>query len=108
MKIGSKGVMVCYQNETPIKKITIKGRARSAKGKIETLVEVLGEGQQFVGYGWHPKGMKYHWPFDHLGCDPLATPLNKLPAVTPAQIRKSVESICQKLRDLGYHDVHAT
>ena len=54
------------------------------------------------------KGMNYHWPFDHLGCDPLATPLKKLPAVTPAQIRKSVESICQKLRDLGYHDVHAT
>ena len=106
-RIGSKGVLTLYRNESPIAKITIKGRC-TPKGKLETLVEVLGDGQQFVGYGYHPNGHPYSWPYDFIGCDPLSTKVDDLPKITPEQMRDGVAIICKTLRDLGYHNVQAS
>ncbi len=46
-RVGAKGPMLCYRNETPIAKITVSGKHPMQPGKIE----FLGTGQQFVSYG---------------------------------------------------------
>jgi hypothetical protein len=45
-------------------------------------IEVLGKGQQFVAYGTHPTGGNIYWT----GPQPLDMPMERLPAVTEAQI----------------------
>ena len=104
---GSKGMMLCYRNATPISKIAVKGRT-SPEAEVKTLIEVLGDGQQFVAYGVHPNGCRYSWIADFDGCDPLGTPLEQLPEVTPAHIRKMMAAVCEELRELGYHDLRAS
>ena len=58
-RFGSKGCMLVYRNETPIKKITIAGTNPAGE---RCKVEILGQGQQFVAYGIHPTTNKpYRW-----------------------------------------------
>jgi hypothetical protein len=45
-------------------------------------IEVLGKGQQFVAYGTHATGGNIYWT----GPEPLDMPVDRLPAVTEAQI----------------------
>src|ERR1700732_3005020 len=74
---GSKGAMLCYYNRTPIRKLTLTAADDTR------LFEILGDGQQFVAYGMHPKGMDYEWIGDG---DPATVPLADLPGVTPQQL----------------------
>jgi hypothetical protein len=97
-RFGSKGIMLCYRNETPIRKITIA--AKSAK------IEILGSGQQFVAFGIHPDtNAPYRWlgetDFDEVAT-PLIVPLDVLPAVTPDQLRDFARQASALLADLGY------
>ena len=97
-RFGSKGLMLCYRNETPIRKITVA--AKGAK------VELLGIGQQFVAFGIHPDT---HAPYRWLGetdfdeaATPLIVPLDVLPAVTPDQLRDFARKANAILAELGY------
>jgi len=64
--------LLLYRTETPFPKIVVKP------------LEVLGAGQQFVGFGMHPDtDRSYDWP---LGETPLDVPLTDLPVVDHAQM----------------------
>lgn len=68
-RIGSKGAMICYRNESPIGKIIITGER---DGGRRPLLEILGTGQQFVAYGNHPDtGKPYEWPNAPMCAAPL-------------------------------------
>lgn len=85
-RVGAKGAMLCYRNETPISKITVSGKHPTKPGKIE----ILGTGQQFVGYGPHPDtGKSYTWTNALCAGEPLQTPFDELPELTPDGCRTS-------------------
>jgi hypothetical protein len=97
-RVGAKGCVLVYRNETPIEKITV-----SIKGKKDK-IEILGTGQQFVAFGIHPDtGRPYEWDGgQEFGETPLTVPLNSLPAVTPAQLREFANESAKLLTELGY------
>jgi hypothetical protein len=110
---GSKGMALCYRNETPIRKITVSGlhatlthvvngNAMPLPGKVE----VLGNGQQLIIYGVHPDtGRDYEWTDADLGSEPLQMPVSELPEVTPAKLRELASRLKALLETLGYRDV---
>lgn len=70
-------VLLVYRTTVPMRKLTM------------TPIEVLGEGNQFVGWGVHPKtGKVYTWESD----TPAETPVESLPLVTPERVREAVEA----------------
>ena len=91
-RYGSKGAALIYRNETPVGKLTMT----AADGT--RLFEVLGTGQQFVGFGRHPAGMDYRWE----NKDPANFLLADLPEVTPDQLRELIATIRELLTELGY------
>ena len=98
-RIGAKGAMLCYRNETPISKITVSGSHPNHSGKIE----ILGLGQQFVAYGIHPDIERpYTWINALRDAEPLRTPLDKLPEVTPEKLRDFAEQAAKLMAGLGY------
>jgi hypothetical protein len=100
-RVGAKGAMFCYRNETPIGKITVSGKHPMQPGKIE----ILGTGQQFVSYGIHPDTHKpYTWTNTLLDGEPLRAPLDKLSEVTPDKLRDFAEQAAAPLKTLGYTD----
>jgi hypothetical protein len=101
-RVGAKGAMLCYRNETPIAKITVSGKHPNLLCKVE----VLGVGQQFVAYGVHPDtGKPYAWTNSLADGEPLRTPLDKLPEVTPGALRDFADRAAALLTSLGYTDV---
>jgi RecA-family ATPase len=101
-RVGSKGALLCYRNETPIPKITIGT-------KNKRLVEILGAGQQFVADGTHPDtGRPYEWTNDWMCGEPLQTPAAELPEVTPAKLQEVANAVAAQLSALGYGDVAVT
>ena len=63
-------------------------------------MEILGKGNQVVGYGIHPEtGNPYEWVGDS---EPLLTSFGEFPAVTPNQIRELAETIREECARLGY------
>jgi len=109
-RIGSKGAMLCYRNETPIRKIVVGGVHKSLKGAsgkpLAGKIELLGIGQQFVAYGTHPDtGQPYDWPNAVMEAEPLTTSLSGLPEVTPDQLRSFAKRAVTLLAQLGYENV---
>jgi hypothetical protein len=102
-RVGAKGMMLCYRNETPIKKITI-GKAKDGK------VEILGLGQQFVAYGIHPDTGKPYERRDELcaGAEPLIVPLADLPPVTREQLIAFAHKAAALLSEIGYGPAHSS
>jgi hypothetical protein len=98
-RVGSKGVLLAYRNETPVRKITIAGKGAK--------IEILGTGQQFVAYGIHPDtGNPFCWIGED-GCglgtpDPLTVSLDMLPVVTPAVLQDFATKAAALLDELGY------
>lgn len=92
-----------YSNATPIKKITVSGRA---PGEVrEARVEFLGTGQQCVAFGTHPgTGEPYRWEHEGL-FDPLCRGPDDLPEVTPAKIAAAADAAAEMLKQLGYTNV---
>ena len=69
--------LLVYRTTEPMRKITM------------TPIEVLGEGNQFVSHGIHPKtGLPYQWPNEN----PIDTPVDALPLVTPQQVREAAQA----------------
>ena len=59
-----------------------------------------------MGYGIHPDtGKPYTWTNALIDGEPLRTPLDKLPEVTPDKLRDFAEKAAALLKDLGYTDV---
>jgi len=107
MRIGSKGAMLVYRNETPIPKITITARQLGV-GKRHTLVEILGTGQQFVAYGTHPDtGRQYEW-IDGFIHAPVHFPRDELPEVTPRRLGEFAQLAAEKVAEWGYCDISVT
>lgn len=93
----SPKVLLPYQTKFPFKKITSKIYLDSFG--FEHRVEILGEGQQFVAYGWHPDtGKPYHYPQIELA----EIPQNELALITEQQAKEFVnyfESIMEASDD---------
>ena len=103
-RFGSKGMMLCYRADTPMRKITITTDS-------EAKIEILGQGQQFVAFGTHPgTGKPFEWRGARFDEDdqnesiatPLNTPLDSLPLVTPAQVKDFAQQCVETLQRLGY------
>jgi hypothetical protein len=94
---GSKGAMLCYQKAgTPIGKIVI----RDAEAK-KTLVEIFGQGGQFVAYGIHPETQRpYEWLIP--GQEPLLVPRSDLPEVSTDMLHELRGRVSERLVELGY------
>jgi hypothetical protein len=70
-------VLLVYRTTEPMQKLSYQP------------IEVLGQGQQWVAWGVHPKtGKVYTWE----GETPAETPVESLPLVTPEQVREAVEA----------------
>jgi hypothetical protein len=80
-----------------------KVRIALTVGDQDWAVEFLGDGQQFVAQGLHPKtGSPYTWP------RPLL-PYAALPAITRQQLERTVTAVAAFLRDVFRGvDVHVT
>ncbi|GCA51773.1 hypothetical protein KGO5_04230 [Sinorhizobium sp. KGO-5] len=74
-------------------KVMLLFRATEVRKKLSTAeytvnglkcqVEVMGDGQQIVGFGIHPET---HRPYEWIGPSPLDVPLSELPEITPEAI----------------------
>jgi AAA domain/Bifunctional DNA primase/polymerase, N-terminal len=116
-RVGAKGAMLVYRNETPIGKITIKGEhptltQRDPKhpnhgSPLKAKIEILGIGQQFVAYGPHPDtGKPYTWTNSILtDAEPLLRPYVNLVEVTPDTLREFARRAVVLLAELGYENV---
>ena len=73
-------LLFVFRSETPTKKRSTEVHYIS---KQKCLIEVLGEGQQFISHGIHPSTQKpYEWPNDDL----TDYPIGELPLVTEASL----------------------
>jgi hypothetical protein len=107
VRVGAKGAMLVYGNETPIPKITITDSPVGER-KRRTLVEILGIGQQFVAYGTHPDtGKQYEWIGGHFH-SPVHLPRDELPEVTPTKLHEFARRAGEKLAAWGYCDIVVT
>ena len=88
--------MLVYRTREPFsKKVTDEFTLPSG---AKAQVEVLGEGQQFVGFGRHPQaGTVYTW----IGHSPLDTPLDQLPEVEQSSVVEFLEGASQCLSKGG-------
>lgn len=67
-------------------------------GDKSFLVEVLGEGQQFVVAGTHPKTLReYEW-----SVDPSTIPAGELSAITKEQVNRYLDHVAEAVQMLGY------
>ncbi len=112
---GAKGELLTYRSSEPIGKITISHEA-TVNGDLRraSLIEFLGEGQQFIAFGQHPEGMMYRWvDFDpdlELLSDhtPLTVPFRDIPEVTTDVLRALATKLATLAEQLGYKDVRAS
>lgn len=100
-RFGSKGMMLCYRmTDEPIGKMLIR-RAKSDTENARPLVEIFGQGGQFVAYGTHPDTKKpYSWL--EKGQEPLTVPFADLPPVTAKDLRDLRTSLVEVLTAYGY------
>jgi hypothetical protein len=104
-RVGRKGCVLVYRNETPIGKITAAARIMSKHTGVK--VEILGKGNQFVAYGIHPDtGKPYEWTrADGQGVieEPLLVPVADLPEATPEQLIAFADAVGDLLKaKFGY------
>jgi hypothetical protein len=97
-RLGSKGMLLCYRNESPIRKISILTDA-------DDKVEILGAGQQYVAFGIHPDTNKpYRWVReDEFGevASPITVPFDALPCATPENLISFANKCAELLGTLG-------
>jgi hypothetical protein len=100
---GSKGAMLCYRKAgDPIGKIVIRDAVLN-----KTLLEIFGQGGQFVSYGIHPDTQR---PYDWLipGQEPLFVPLSALTEVSGEMLHELRDRVAERLVELGYHPAAIT
>jgi hypothetical protein len=100
-RFGSKGQMLLYRMvDEPIGKLLIR-RAKSDAENARPLVEIFGQGGQFVAYGIHPDTQRpYRWL--EQGQEPLTVPFSDLPPVTANDLRDLQEALIEVLTAFGY------
>lgn len=108
-RFGSKGLMLCYRNDTPIRKITVLTAAEKP-GDFADKVEILGTGLQFVAFGIHPDtGKHFEWQgkddFDDTAT-PLNTPLSLLPNIGAVAIQSFADECAKLMGTIGYKNPH--
>jgi hypothetical protein len=100
---GSKGAMLCYRNtDPPIGKVKLIDRTIvQGKRKGKTLVEIFGDGGQFIAYGIHPNTKRpYRWLVE--GQEPLLVPFAALPPVSVELLRQLQADLRTGLAAMGY------
>jgi hypothetical protein len=87
-----------FRTDTPFKKIT--GNLVAPDGSTDQKIELLSDGQQFVGFGLHKDtGQPYRWH----GGSPEDTPRDALPYIHEQEARDLVNAAVDLLvRDFGY------
>ena len=71
-----------------------------------TLIEFLGEGQQFIAYGLHPDTRRlYSWELAEFSQQPLEVPFSELPEIDATQLVLAAEAACEALRELDYTEL---
>jgi len=100
-RFGSKGEMLLYRMvDEPIGKMVIR-RAKTETEKARPLVEIFGQGGQFVAYGVNPDANRpYRWL--EKGKEPLTVPFADLPPVTAEKLRELRASMVEMLTVYGY------
>jgi P4 family phage/plasmid primase-like protien len=114
-RVGSKGAMLCYRNQTPMPQIIIRGEhstlmqwdnKRNGRVPLKAQVEILGTGRQLVAYGLHPDtGKPYEWTYADIGYEPLDRPLTELEEATPELLREFACQVAELFTSLGYENV---
>lgn len=102
VRIGKapKRLLLFYSSE-PFHKVD-SGFFMSPDG-VKHKVEVLGHGQQFVGFGIHPDtGREFNWITDE---NPLNTPVDELPTLTRQQALRIVERFRELAEKRGWRRV---
>lgn len=90
VRVGRKGMLICYQNPEPIRKITVGSSDR-------TKVEIMGVGQQVVAYGVHPDTAR---PYEWIGkAEPASCPRDFLPVARPGALRDLAKRIATILSE---------
>jgi hypothetical protein len=100
-RFGSKGQMLLYRLvDEPIGKMVIR-RAKTETENARPLVEIFGQGGQFVAYGTHPDTKRpYRWL--EKGKEPLTVPFPDLPPVTGKDLRELRQAFVEVLTAYGY------
>lgn len=101
-RFGSKGLLLIYKNDNPIRKCSILT-------DTDDKIEILGTGLQFAAFGIHPTTERpYEWlrktDFDETA-NPLTVPLSVLPETPPALLLSFAERLSDFLRGSGYSSV---
>lgn len=91
-------VMLVYRTETPFRKV--QAEFVDEKGQKHK-VEILGDGQQFVGIGIHPDTRKaYRW--ESLERSPVGMPVDFLPTITQSQAEAIVAEFARVAKREGW------
>ena len=100
-RYGSKGMMLCYRTtDEPIGKMLIR-RPKTESENARPLVEIFGQGGQFVAYGIHPDTKQpYRWL--EKGQEPLRVPFADLPPITATDLRDLRVAMAKVLTAFGY------
>ena len=100
-RFGSKGEMLLYRMvDEPMGKMVIR-RTKSETENARPLVEIFGQGGQFVAYGIHPDTKQpYRWLEDRQ--EPLTVPFADLPPVTARDLRELRVAMAEVLTAFGY------
>jgi hypothetical protein len=89
-------LLLCYRAEEPFTKL--KTAVHMMPDDTEAHVEILADGQQFVGFGIHPDTMRpYEWP----DRSPLDMPLAELPVIDAMTARDLIGAAGELLRAAG-------
>ena len=89
-------LLLCYRAEEPFTKL--KTAVHMMPDGTEAHVEILADGQQFVGFGIHPDTMRpYEWP----DRSPLDVPLAALPVINAMTARDLIGAAGELLRAAG-------
>ena len=101
-RVGSKGVCLLYNNKgQPERKVVIH-TPRTKHQSSQTLVEILGTGNQFCAYGWHD-GAKKRYEWIRKGYEPLLVPSRDLPVIPHARlVEEVIPELIKELRRQGY------
>ena len=95
--------LIPFRCETPFRKLFTPWFTISAvdPDKLRNRVEVLGDGQQFVGFGIHPDTHQpYRWAN---GTDLTALPRDQLPLLDEAIARELVAETTRIMAEAGWH-----
>ena len=88
--------LLVYRTSMPFKKLATEEHFFVDGSKVQ--VEVLGQGQQFVGFGIHPAtGQEYQWT----DRSPLDVNWEALPSVTSEQVDAFLQAATKRLSDAG-------